>query len=271
MKLIAILLATAALPLVGQWLNYPDARTPRTKDGKPNLTGPAPRMNGKPDLSGVWQAERTPESEFAPVFGNDPTRLQVDLNDVTKHYVDIFWGLKPEERPLRPEGAAILKQRNAAYPPTTSCLPAGIPASMFILTFKMIQAPQEIVILSEGTDPSRQIYTDGRSLPKDPQPSWMGYSVGKWQGDTLVVDTIGFNEKSWLDGAGHPRSEGMRIRETYRRRDFGHMDVAVTIEDPKYYTRPFGFKTGLNLIPDSDVLEYVCAENEKDRTHMGVK
>jgi hypothetical protein len=95
----------------------------------------------------------------------------------------------------------------------------------------------------------------------------MGYSVGKWQGDTLAVDTIGFNETSWLDLLGHPRSELMRIRELYRRRDFGHMDLEVTLEDTKYYTRPFTFKTGLNLIPDSDVLEFVCGENEKDQTH----
>ena len=122
------------------------------------------------------------------------------------------------------------------------------------------------MLLGDG-DPPRQIHTDGRSLPQDPQPSWIGYSVGKWQGDTLAVDTIGFNEESWLDLFGHPRSELMRIRESYRRRDFGHMDLEVTLEDPKYYTRPFTFKTGLNLIPDSDVLEFVCGENEKDRIH----
>src|SRR5271169_2946187 len=103
MKLIAILLSTATLPLVAQWLNYPDARTPRTKDGKPNLTAPAPRMNGKPDLSGVWQSERTPESEYARVLGKDFTTVQIDLNDITKHLVDVFWGLKPQEEPLQPE------------------------------------------------------------------------------------------------------------------------------------------------------------------------
>jgi hypothetical protein len=124
------------------------------------------------------------------------------------------------------------------------------------------------VTLFEDGDPARQIHTDGRALPKDPQPSWMGYSVGKWEGDTLIVETIGFNEMGWLDIDGHPRSESTRIRETYHRRDFGHMDLEVTIEDPKYYTRPFTVRTTLNLIPDSDVLENVCAENEKDRAHM---
>ncbi len=114
----------------------------------------------------------------------------------------------------------------------------------------MIQAPREIVILLEDGDPPRQIHTDGRSLPKDPEPSWMGYSVGKWERDTLAVETIGFNEKSWLDnGSGHPRSESMHITERYRRRDFGHMDLEVILEDPTYYTRPFTLKTQLNFDP----------------------
>jgi hypothetical protein len=271
MKLIAILLATITLPLSAQWLNYPDSRIPRSKDGKPNLTAPAPRINGKPDLSGVWQAERTPLSEFIRVLGENIGKVQVDLNDVTKYVMSVFWDLKPEEQPLRPAALAVLKERENLDFVTSRCLPAGVPAGMFIYAFKMIQTPQEIAILFETPDPSRQIYIDGRSLPVDPQPSWMGYSVGKWQGETLAVETNGFNEASWLDGFGHPRSESMRIRENYRRRDFGHMDMEVTIEDPKYYTRPYTFKTVLNLMPDSDILEYVCAENEKDLTHMDKK
>jgi len=267
-KLIAILLATTALPLVAQWLNYPDAQTPHTKDGKPNLSAPAPRINGKPDLSGVWQAELTPESELTRVLGNNFAKVQVDLHDITKQAVDVFWGLKPEEEPLRPEAVAILKQRAKLPAPGSMCLPTGVPAGIFIYPFKVIQAPREIVILTENGDPARQIHTDGRSLPKDPQPSWMGYSVANWKGDTLVVDTVGISEASWLDLFGHPRSESMRIREAYRRRDFGHMDLEVSLEDPKYYTRPFTVKTELNLIPDGDILEYVCAENEKDRTHL---
>jgi hypothetical protein len=268
MKLIAILLATTSLPLAAQWLDYPDARTPRTKDGKPNLAAPAPRMKGKPNLSGVWQTERTPASEFIRVLGNDIAKVQVDLTDVTKYAMNVFWDLKPEEQPLRPEAVAIMKQRAGLDFTTSRCLPAGVPAGMFIYPSKIIQTPQEIVILSGVDDPPRQIYTDGRSLPKDPQPSWMGYSVGSWQDDMLVVETIGFNEASWLDAFGHPRSESMRIRERYRRRDFGHMDLEMTLEDPKYYTRPYTLKTVLNLIPDSDVLEFVCGENEKDGTHV---
>ena len=269
-KPIVVLLTAASLPLAAQWLDHPDARIPRMKDGKPNLTAPAPRMNGKPDLSGLWQAERTPQEEYERVLGKSFTALQIDHGVITKHVLNVFWGLKPEEEPLRPEAASILKQRRESPlgSPNSRCLPGGIPHAMFVLTFKMMQTPQEIVMLPEA-DPPREIYTDGRSLPKDPLPSWMGYSVGKWEGDTLVVETNGLNEQAWLDGAGHPRSESMRITERYRRRDFGHMDLEITFDDPKYYTRPFSIKAGLLLVPDSDPLEYVCAENERPRAHPG--
>ena len=264
---ITILVGACTLPLGAQWLNYPEAGTPRTKDGKPNLTAPAPRMNGKPDLSGVWQAERTPIAEYARVLGDNPDKLQLDLYDITKEVMNVFWGLKPGEEPLRPEAAALMSQRRGQITPVTRCLPASVPSDIFIYLFKIVQARREVVIIPEVGDPPRQIYTDGRSLPQDPQPSWMGYSVGKFEGETMVVDTTGFNEEAWLDGARHPRSEAMRVRERYHRRDFGHMDLEITMEDPKYYTRPIVLKTQLNLIPDSDVLEFVCNENERDEAH----
>jgi hypothetical protein len=252
-----------------QWLNHPDPRIPRTRDGQPNLSAPAPRTNGKPDLSGVWQTERTPVDEFVKVLGPVFPQLQVDFNDINKYVLSVFWGLKPEEEPLRPEAAAILRQRmtsgeqfQGAY-----CLPVSVPAAMSVLVFKMIQAPDVIVVIPGSGDPPRQVYTDGRSLPKEPEPSWMGHSVGKWQADTLVVETVGINTRAWLDGIGHPRSDAMRITERYRRRDVGHMDLEISFDDPKYYTRPFGYKTALTLVPDTDVLEYVCNENEKSRAH----
>jgi hypothetical protein len=269
--IIAIMLAGAVTYADAQWLSYPDARIPRTKDGKPNLTAPAPRTNGKPDVSGLWQAERTPEREYNNVLGNGFTAVQPDTRDITKNVLNVFWGMKPEEEPLRPEAVAILKRRQQTpleYP-HTQCLPGGIPLALLVFTFKIIQTPQEIVLLSETADPPRQIHTDGRPLPKNPDPTWMGYSVGHWEGDTLVVDTSGLNDLAWLDAFGHPRSESMHITERYHRRDFGHMDLEITFDDPKYYTRPFNLKTGLTLIPDSDLLEYVCAENEKDRAHLG--
>jgi hypothetical protein len=267
-KWIAILLGMFTVPPGAQWLNYPEVGTPRTKDGKPNLNAPAPRTNGKSDLSGVWQAERTPRAEWAHVLGDDRAKIEIDLYDVTKEAMNVFWALKPEEEPLRPEALALMKQRRGqAYPPPP-CLPHSVPMDIFLFTFKMIQARREIVIIPEVGDPPRQIYTDSRGLPKDdPQPSWMGYSVGRWEGDTLAVETAGFNDEGRLDAAGHPRSESTHVWERYHRRDFGHMDLEVTIEDPKYYTRPIVLKTQLNLIPDSDVIEFVCTENEKDRAH----
>jgi hypothetical protein len=255
-------------PLAAQWLNYPDVHTPRTKDGRPNLTAPAPRINGRVDFSGVWQAERPPESDLVLVRGQEYVEQEIDHNDLTPEARNVFWGVKVEEQPLRPEGVAILKQRTGQPPPVTRCLPAGVPAGAFIYSFKMIQTPREIVVLAELNQPARQIYIDGRALPIDPQPSWMGYSIGKWDRDALDVETTGFTEASWLDLSGHPRSENTRVRERYRRRDFGHMDLEVTVEDPKYYTRPFSFKAVFNLLPDTDVLEYICGENEKDRVHV---
>jgi len=264
------IILTAAVTYA-QWLNYPDARTPRTKDGKPNLTAPAPRLNGKPDISGVWQAERSPLSEYERVLGPAFVALQIDTHDITRHAVNVFWGMKPDEEPLRPDAASLVKQRrqNPTDFPRTHCLPGSIPLALMVFSFKFVQTPLEIVMMSEGGDPPRQIHIDGRPLPKEPNPAWMGNSAGHWEGDTLVIETVGFNDRAWLDVSGHPRSESMHITERYRRRDFGHMDLEVGINDPTYYTRPFTIKTVLNLIPDTDVLEYVCNENEKDRPHLG--
>ncbi|MBZ5631616.1 MAG: hypothetical protein LAO55_00690 [Acidobacteriia bacterium] len=133
---------------------------------------------------------------------------------------------------------------------------------------KIVQTPGLIVMLLEGDGTSRQVYTDGRKFPGDPQPLWMGYSVGRWEGDTLVVETRGINDKTWLDALGHPHSEDMRVTERFHRRDFGHMDVQITIDDPKTYTKPFSVKVTHRLLPDTDILEWYCAENEKDRKHL---
>jgi hypothetical protein len=122
-------------------------------------------------------------------------------------------------------------------------------------------------VLSEALS-YRQIFTDGRELPKDPNPSYMGYSAGHWEGDTLVVESAGFNEKLWLDGGGHPLSESLKITERYRRRDFGHIDVEQTIEDPKIYAKPWTIPVKLTLIPDTELIEFLCNENERDRVHL---
>jgi hypothetical protein len=266
---LGLVLAGMAVCVDAQWLEHRDSKTPRTADGRPNLSASVPRFSGKPDVSGVWQSERTSVEEFARVQGPRFTQMQIDFGDVTKHVVNVFWGLKPEEEPVRPETVAIRRQRQQSGEgfQGASCLPPSLPVNLFLFPFKMIQARGEIVVIPGSGDPPRQIYTDGRSLPKDPEPSWTGHSVGSWQDDTLVVQTVGINTRAWLDGAAHLRSEGMRITERYRRRDFGHMDLELTFDDPKYYTQPFGIKTTLMLMPDSDVLDYVCAENEKDLVH----
>ena len=266
-----ILLSSLAVCANAQWLNYPDPRAPRTKDGKPNFLAPAPRMNGKPDLSGLWEADETPRSELDRVLGSGFFDIQIDVPKLSKYVINLLWDFKPENDPSRPEVLDLLKQRGESSSvdlPGSRCLPQSMPLTALILPFKIVQTPQQIVMLFEHYDPPRQVYTDGRALPKNPDPTWMGYAAGKWQGDTLVVDSAGFNGKNWLDAAGHPRSELARMTERYHRRDFGHMDVDLTVDDPKYYRRSFTVRLPFHLIPDSDVLEDVCTENEKDRAHV---
>jgi hypothetical protein len=170
---------------------------------------------------------------------------------------------------MRPAAAEIFQRRAAGVESRGTCLPVGIPAAGLLSEpFKILQSPGLIGILYEDTH--RQIYTDGRVLPKEfVQPSWLGYSAGKWDRDTLVVETGGFNDKSWLDVGGHPHSEALRMVERFRRRDFGHMDIEMTFDDPTMYTRPFTIKVTFNLQPNSDIFEYFCDENEKDSAHSG--
>ncbi len=260
----ASLVACAALNLHAQWLNNPDPKAPRTADGKVNMTGPVPRVSGKPDLSGVWQIEggaRGPglyglgESTNSPFFGN------------------ILANFKPDEQPLTPAGAEMFKknrQGTGTRNPQSYCLPDGVPHGILLPEpFKIVQTPVETLVLYEVETIFRQIYTDGRKLPNqdDVRPTWYGYSVGTWDGDTFVVDTLGFNDLGWLDAAGHGHSEDLRVQERFTRRDFGHMDVAVTLTDPKTFTKSFTVNFVERLLPDTDVFEHICAEDEKDVAH----
>ena len=268
----SVLLLAACCGAQAQWLNYPTPGTPRTRDGKPNLTAPAPRAaHGKPDLSGVWQVEPTPPEEMKRVIGD----LSADsaLGDYSsafsKYVINILLDFKPEDSPLRPEFVGIVRQRAKQESPLVHCLPIGIPADDLLPgPFKIIQAPGLTLIRNEYENTFRQIYTDGRKAPADPEPLWLGYSVGRWERDTFIVDTVGFNDRSWLDGMGHPHSEALRVVERFHRRDFGHLDVEVTIDDPKVYTKAFSVKFTELLQPDSDVTEYFCAENERDNSHI---
>jgi hypothetical protein len=271
---VLLVLAGASGSVQAQWLNYPAPGTPRTRDGKPNLTAPAPlAAHGKPDLSGVWQVEPTPAKELKRLFGD----LSVEnvLGDssaaYSKYLVDILVDFEPDT-PLRPGYADIVRQRAKEVYPLTRCLPIGPPGDDLLPgPFKIIQTPELIVVRNEYENSFRQIYTDGRKAPADPEPLWLGYSVGKWEGNLLAVDTVGFNDKGWLDGIGHPRSEALHLTERFHRRDFGHLDVEVAIDDPKVYTKPFSVTFTELLQPDSDVTEYFCNENEKDRPHIGEK
>ena len=165
----------------------------------------------------------------------------------------------------------MLRQHGQAGPygnPSLNCLPDGVPhADLLPEPFKIIQTPGVIVMLYEVETIFRQVFTDGRKQLVDPSPAWLGYSVGKWEGDTLVVDTRGFNDRSWLDARGHGHTEDMRVEERFERRDFGHLDVAVIIEDPKTFTKPFTIHFTEQLLADTDVIEHICAEDEKDAPH----
>jgi hypothetical protein len=258
-----------------QWVSYRDPATPRTKDGKPNLFAPPPRAaNGKPDLSGVWYVQSTPAEELKRQFG-DLSAFAVPGDDpgtFNKYFLDILADFKFDQEPVRPEFAGLLRHRAAnsgADHPTTHCQPMGAPANMISpAPFKFIQTPTVIAMLFEGFEGQRQIYLDGRKRPGDAAPTWLGYATGKWEGRTLVVNTDGFNDKSWLDAFGHPHSEALRVVQRFQRRDFGHMDVEVTIDDPKVYTQSFAVKFTELLQPDTDILEYICNENERDRIHL---
>src|SRR5580658_1192118 len=266
MRLLLLLLGAYS-----QWLNFPTPGTPRTPDGKPNLAAPAPRAaNGKPDLSGVWHVEPTPLAEMKRLFGDDFIEVPgMEADTISKYGVNILQDFKPEEALLRPAAVETMRQRAGSDLTSSRCLPFGLPLnSMLSEPVKIIQSPRLTAILYEADDKFRQIYTDGRTLPKEfDQPAWNGYSVGKWDGDTLVVETAGFNDKSSFDVMGHPHSEALRVVERYHRRDFGHLDVEMTFDDPRMYTRAFTIKFTYRLLADSDILEFFCNENEKDRPH----
>jgi len=253
----------ASLSAGAQWLHQPMAGAPRTPDGKVNMTGPIRRLNGKPDLSGIWQVPGDPRAPGG-LFG-----LGESLN--SKYFRDVLADFKPDERPLTPAGAERLRRNSqpGVFNPTLNCLPDGVPhGDLLPEPFKIIHSQGVIVMLYEVETTFRQIFTDGRKLPTDPSPSWQGYSVGRWERDTLVIDTVGFNDMSWLDARGTPHSTEMRVEERLRRRDYGHLDLTITITDPLTFTRPITISVVAELLPDTDLLEHYCLENERDDAHM---
>ncbi|MEO8099031.1 MAG: hypothetical protein ABI811_15115 [Acidobacteriota bacterium] len=258
----SLVLALSLMPTTtfAQWINYPVSGTPRTKNGKANLAAPAPKAkNGRPDLSGLWTSVRPAADTREP---NANSGVGPDI----RSYIE-----PPNEPPvLLPEAAALFQQRYETFGagrPSESCLPHSIPDMMLVgRPFKVVQNPNLTLILYEFATRYRQILTDGRSHPTDMDPAWFGYSTGKWEGGTFVVDTRGFNNKSWLDDVGHPHTDALHTIERFRRLDFGHMTMEVTIDDPKSYRRPWTATVHFSLIPDSELIEDIC-ENEKDSAH----
>jgi len=273
-----VLFAFLSTGAQAQWLNFPTPGTPRTRDGKPNLAAPAPRaLDGKPDLSGVWLHERTSLAEMKRIFGVlADTRDKVNVpgmeaDSISKYAIDILLDFKPGESPMRPETAELLRRREAERNPANVCMGVpGIPvAGLLSEPVKIVQAPRLTMILYEVGNLHRQVFTDGRTLPREFDfPAFLGYSAGHWEGQTFVVETAGFNDKTTLDGAGHPHSEALRVTERFHRRDFGHLDWEMTFDDPQMYTRPFTIKVPYELLADADIFELFC-ENEKDRVHLG--
>jgi hypothetical protein len=229
----------ASASLHAQWIHEPTRGIPRTADGKASMTAPAPKTaDGKPDLSGLWTL----------AGGGDGIKKQ----------------LKPSE--IQPWAEKLSKEREenlGSDSPGTECLPGGFIGFGLV---KIVQTPGLVLVLTEDLT-YRQIFTDGRELPKDPNPAWMGYSVGHWEDDTLVVESTGYNDRTWIDG-GYPHTEQMHMTERYRRTDFGHLTAEVSISDPAIYAKPIRSKLDGLYAADTDLIEYVCAENEKDRAHL---
>jgi hypothetical protein len=261
----ALVLGLMLPPLAGQWISYPTAGVPRTPGGKPNLTAACPRTpDGKPDLSGLWITPTSREGN-ANFPGCEP---------VPDGFINIATGLK-EGLPYQPWAAELVKTRRTeqrVHDPLSHCLPVG-PVRVHTLPgpTKMIQTPGLLVMLSELNASYRQIFTDGRPLPADPNPSWNGYSTGKWEGDTLVVQTNGFRDGLWLDATGNPMTDAAKLTERFRRVDFGHLEIEITVDDPKAYTKPWTTKLNQTIKLDTDLLDFICVENEKDSSHLTLK
>ena len=243
---IAILTVAVSSPLAAQWLNYPTPGIPRTAAGKPNLAAPAPRTaDGKPDLSGVW-------TRISPKYGRN---IAADLKPA-----DIQpWAEKLVQERAENLGKDYMNALCEPLGPGYSTAADSTGSEMM----KIIQTPGLILILNPDLT-YRQVYMDGRPLEKSPNPAWMGYSIGRWDGDTLVVESSGFNDRTWLDHDGHPHTEALHTTERYRRRDFGDLDLEVTLSDPGAYAKPWTVKVRAELAADTEMLEWVCDSNNRE-------
>ena len=255
----------ASIPLAAQWVNYPTAGVPRKADGNPDLSAETPRLpNGKPDFSGTWTSDEV-----------DPRRPGVAPNpkDATTSRKMVNLGVEMQGGlPYQPWLAPLVKQRTANRAiddPHIRCYPDNfLRAYGMPHLLKFIQMPNLLVMLNEWNAGYRQIYIDGRPMPENPVPSWQGYSSGKWVEDTLVVDTIGIRDDTWIDWNGSELTEQAKVREEFRRPDFGHIEIKVTVDDPKAYTKPWTVTIKERIIVDVDLLDEICLENEQSLKHM---
>ena len=257
----ALCAVALGVTLVAQWPAYPVSKVPRGPDGRPDLNGPTPRTaDGKPDLSGIWN--------YAGVLGfrgGPPPPPPGTPPQAT------FWNIEAgikEGLPLTPFGAELRRQRmadNSKDNPDAACLPMGYMQShTHSQPRKLIQLPELIVILYEANAGVRQIFLDGRSAPPaDAQPWWWGYSRGHWEGDTLVVESTHFRDDGWLDVNGAPLTSEGKLIERFRRPNVGTLEIDVTIDDPKAYTKPWTVRVNQRLIPDGELIEFVCNENNQ--------
>jgi hypothetical protein len=245
------LIALISAPLQAQWwLDVPAGDIPRLPNGAPDLEAPAPRTSeGKPDLSGIW------------------------YQDSNRWLRNIAADMDPDDVPFQPWAKELAAVRatgaHSREDPDANCLPQGIPKlAAAPAPWKLVQTPDLIVVLHEAFTLWRQIFLDGRRLADNPNPSWIGYSTGTWDGDTLVVESRGFNGKIWLDQLGKPSTEQLHVIERYRRKDYGHMEIEITLDDPGAFTRPWNVTETFHLLPDTELLEFICNENNRDLVHL---
>jgi hypothetical protein len=296
-KMRSVIAATVVLaigaPAAAQWPSYPTPNVPKNSDGSPNLEGPAPRAaDGHPDLTGVWEiyfnsiAAAPPPGQASPsrsLQDGNPADNQLGLTPSTPPsdpnappratFFDIGANI-PGGPPFQPWAKALREERvanNQKDNPDAHCLPMGfMQLHGHPQPRKIVQTPKLIVIMYEGNQGLRQIFTDGRPLPEvndDLQPWWYGYSVGHWEGDTLVVESVGFRDDGWLDVYGSPLTDKGKLIERWRRPDFGHLEIDVTVDDPKAYTKPFTVRVSHKIMLDEELIEFICNENERSSQH----
>jgi len=255
-------------PLSAQWFHYPTAGVPRTSAGAPDLNARAPRAGGKPDFSGMWIARNA--MPCPPVLRGDDGEC-AEKTGLSFQAANIASDL-PGGLPYQPWAAELVKKRKAAFAkddPHAQCLPANFPRAYGLPHMqKFVQTPGLLVILDEYNAEYRQIFTDGRPLPVDPQPAWSGYSSGKWEGDTLVVKTTGFRDGLWLDLAGDPMTDAATMTERFRRPNYGRLEIEITVDDPKAYTKPWTVTFKQSIVLDTELVDEICLENEKSVRHL---